>query len=102
MARASAGVTPAWAWAPVKRSVGSRAIQPVKALRVTVFMVSPISVVSYSQCFGRANIVLSAIRQHEPGASSAEDFNLEKARDRWLQDIGQLFGQTYGRPLLRI
>jgi hypothetical protein len=39
MARASSGLTPAWAWAAVNRKVGSRAIPDAKLLRVTVFMI---------------------------------------------------------------
>src|SRR5882757_5194806 len=38
MARASAGLTPAWAWAAEKWSAGSKATPPTKPLRVTVFM----------------------------------------------------------------
>src|SRR5216110_627675 len=38
MARASAGLTPAWAWAAEKCSAGSNATPPTKPLRVTVFM----------------------------------------------------------------
>src|SRR5437588_4747008 len=41
MARASAGLTPAWAWAAEKRSAGSKATPPTKPLRVMVFMALP-------------------------------------------------------------
>src|SRR6266852_6554546 len=39
MARASSGLTSAWAWAAVNRNVGSRANPDAKLLRVTVFMI---------------------------------------------------------------
>src|SRR5437870_8858700 len=38
MARASAGLTPAWAWAVEKRKDGSRATPPTKPRRVKVLM----------------------------------------------------------------
>src|SRR5438445_13302252 len=41
MARASAGLTPAWARAAEKRSPGSKAAPPTKPLRVMVFMALP-------------------------------------------------------------
>src|SRR4051812_17589180 len=47
MARASAGLTPAWAWAAEKWSAGSKATPPTNPLRVTVFMtLDPIPIVS--------------------------------------------------------
>src|SRR5205807_5111362 len=41
MARASAGLTSAWAWAAEKWSAGSKAAPPTKPLRVMVFMALP-------------------------------------------------------------
>src|SRR5207237_909627 len=41
MARASAGLTSAWAWAAEKWSAGRKAAPPTKPLRVMVFMALP-------------------------------------------------------------